>query len=61
MKYPRLSEIADALTQTEEQLRTFEVILLQGRKIAARGKGENALGSPLLALRHLGDVLANQP
>ncbi len=41
-----------------EALALFEVTLSCNGEIIDRGKGANVLGSPLLALRHLVDVLA---
>jgi 2-oxo-3-hexenedioate decarboxylase len=45
----------------EEQLRTFQVRLLRENTLVAEGIGANALGSPLLALKHLAELLDNQP
>jgi 2-keto-4-pentenoate hydratase len=44
-----------------ERLVDAEVILRQGDVEVDRGVGANVLGSPLLALAHLLDVLAGQP
>jgi len=38
-----------------------EVALKQKETVVERGVGENVLGSPLLALAHLVEVLAKQP
>jgi 2-oxo-3-hexenedioate decarboxylase len=42
-------------------LTDFEVTLLRNDKIADCGRGANVLGSPLLALRHLVELLAADP
>ncbi len=42
-------------------LETLRVSLRGGAGFAAEGEGRNALGSPLLALAHLADVVARQP
>jgi len=43
------------------QLREFRVSLLRNGETVAEGKGENVLGSPVLSLGHLADVLRQQP
>jgi 2-oxo-3-hexenedioate decarboxylase len=42
-------------------LETFEVTLSCNGKVCERGRGSNALGSPLYAIAYLVDVLASQP
>ena len=42
-------------------LTDFEVMLLRNGEIADRGRGANVLGSPLLALRHLVELLTTDP
>jgi 2-keto-4-pentenoate hydratase len=49
------------LPDIEKQLPALEVVLRKGAATIDRGVGENVLGSPLLALSHLVEVLANQP
>ncbi|MEW6670699.1 MAG: 4-oxalocrotonate decarboxylase [Thermodesulfobacteriota bacterium] len=44
----------------EEQLHTFQVILKKEDRAFAEGTGANALGSPLLALSHLCELLSLQ-
>jgi 2-oxo-3-hexenedioate decarboxylase len=44
-----------------ERLVDVEIVLRQGEAEIDRGTGANVLGSPLLALAHLVQVLANQP
>jgi 2-oxo-3-hexenedioate decarboxylase len=43
------------------ELATFEVELFRNGKLAERGGGSLVLGSPLVALRHLIELLANDP
>ena len=45
----------------EERLPRFEMILRKGETVVDRGTGEIVLGSPLIALGHLVDLLARQP
>ena len=44
-----------------KELRQFKVSLFCDGKLMDAGGGANVLGSPLLALKHLVDVLAHQP
>lgn len=44
-----------------EELPRAEIILKKKESVVDRGVGENVLGSPLLALAHLVEVLAKQP
>ena len=45
----------------EERLPRFEMILRKGETVVDRGTGEIVLGSPLVALGRLVDLLAGQP
>jgi len=47
--------------QLDKALRAVEVVLRKNGKEVDRGIGANVLDSPLLALAHLIDVLANEP
>ncbi len=42
-------------------LPALKVMLRRGSEVVAEGEGRNALGSPLLALAHLANLLATQP
>jgi 2-oxo-3-hexenedioate decarboxylase len=44
----------------EDELRTFEAVLKNGSDVVAAGRGENALGSPLVALNYLVKTLGHQ-
>ncbi len=46
--------------QVAEQLQKLKVTLCRGSEVVAVGEGQNALGSPLLALGHLARVVARQ-
>ncbi|MFQ5932727.1 MAG: 2-keto-4-pentenoate hydratase [Nitrospiraceae bacterium] len=46
--------------QVAVQLQNLKVTLCRGTEIVAAGEGRNALGSPLLALGHLAQVIAGQ-
>lgn len=48
-------------TEWQHELATFEVELYCNGKLSQRGSGAHVLDSPLLALRHLVDLLANDP
>ena len=43
------------------RLATFEIALYRDGQLIDRGRGDNALGSPLSALRHLVGLLADDP
>lgn len=47
--------------ELHRELSTFEVELYCGSEIVQRGGGAEVLGSPLRALRHLVEILANDP
>lgn len=51
---------AKKIATIEKQLREFKVILRKGKEIVAEGVGKNALGSPILALAHLVQLLNKQ-
>lgn len=53
--------IAPRKEQWRHELGTFEVALRRDENEVARGGGSLVLGSPLLALRHLVELLANDP
>ena len=42
-----------------DQLATFSVALRRNTELVAKGRGSDVLGSPLTALRHLNDLLAD--
>jgi 2-oxo-3-hexenedioate decarboxylase len=44
----------------KDQLCTFEAVLRKDQNVVAVGRGENALGSPLIALNYLVKVLSQQ-
>jgi 2-oxo-3-hexenedioate decarboxylase len=44
-----------------EIMARFELVLCRGSEVVERGGGANVLGSPVLALQHLGRVVASQP
>ena len=48
-------------TEWQHELATFEVELYCNGKLSQRGSGALVLDSPLLALRHLVELLANDP
>jgi 2-keto-4-pentenoate hydratase len=48
------------LPDLASRLPGVEIVLRKGESIVDRGRGENVLGSPLLALSHLVQVLAKQ-
>ncbi len=49
------------LPELSRLLPALEVTLLEGNRVVDKGRGENVLGSPLLALAHLVEILASQP
>jgi 2-keto-4-pentenoate hydratase len=51
----------DALARLADDLAGFRIELLRNGEVAAAGGGELVLGSPLLALAHLIEVLAGLP
>lgn len=53
--------IAPRKTEWLRELRTFEVELWCDGKLSQRGGGALVLGSPFLALRHLVELLVNDP
>ncbi len=53
--------IAGLNRDLEKEMRDFKVSLLCDGELRDSGAGSNVLGSPLLALRHLVDLLAHQP
>ncbi len=53
--------IAPRKTEWQRKLSTFEVELYCDGKLVQRGGGSLVLGSPLQALRHLVELLANDP
>ena len=53
--------IGDSGAQWLDQLAHFEVSLCRDGQLIDRGRGDNVLGSPLLALKHLVALLADDP
>ena len=53
--------IAPRKTEWQYELATFRVELYCNGELSQRGSGALVLGSPLLALRHLIELLANDP
>jgi 2-oxo-3-hexenedioate decarboxylase len=49
------------IADLEARLPALELVLKKGGEIVDRGRGEIVLGSPLVALGHLVDLLARQP
>jgi 2-keto-4-pentenoate hydratase len=49
------------ISDLENRLRRFEMILKKGSTVVDRGTGDIVLGSPLAALGHLVELLARQP
>jgi 2-oxo-3-hexenedioate decarboxylase len=59
---PRFVRTAAGLNRDlVKELKSFKVSLLCNGELRDSGGGSNVLGSPLLALRHLVDLLARQP
>jgi len=52
---------ASAIPELAEHLPKCSVALRKGDTVVDRGRGENVLGSPLIALSHLVSVLSRQP
>jgi 2-oxo-3-hexenedioate decarboxylase len=53
--------VAGRAAEWRDTLARFEVDLLCGGRVVDRGRGANVLDSPLLALRHLVELLARDP
>ena len=53
--------IGDSGAQWLDQLAHFEVSLYRDGQLIDRGRGDNVLGSPVLALKHLVALLADDP
>lgn len=51
----------EAVPDLVERLPATEVLLRKGQAVIDRGTGANVLGSPLIALAHLVELLARQP